>query len=149
MNLFYLQGNQIQLYKYQLFYKGPKGEDQIVYFPSNEEAEFHKNRLLKQFSADGNEAPEFVITDLDTSSVSWMDGIDVGNEQQMKKAEEIFEMGKDAYMESLESTTIEDLTNAVLMLSSAVVQHGIVKLSDLPLVLRNKINSSLLKGGQE
>lgn len=149
MNLFYLQGNQIQLYKYQLSYKDPKGEDQIVYFPSNEEVELHKNRLLKQFSADGNEAPEFVITDLDTSSVSWMDGIDVGDEQQMKKAEEIFEMGKDAYMESLETTTIEDLTNAVLMLSSAVVQHGIVKLSDLPLVLRNKINSSLLKGGQE
>ena len=113
MRPFYLYGSLIKLYQYALTYTTPETENEegevipsetkTTYFPDLDSLEEGQLILEKLEGCTG-----FSSAPLDTNNVAWLEDIDVGEEQSIEKAVEIWEMGEEAYRDSLNIPTIED-----------------------------------------
>ena len=100
MRPFGLLGNVIQLYHYQLAYTDKDGTQQIAYEIDMPNIEATQQRLERE------ECCNFIVSEIDTTEVNWLEGLDVG-ECNMEKAIELWQMGEKAYNEMLNAPTTE------------------------------------------
>lgn len=94
MYLFRMCGRIVQIYRYQAYHLeivNPEEEPELVtsYYPTLEEAEAVTSE-------------DDTLTELDTSTYEWMDGIEVPDvDDTYAEAVKIYDMGKEAYMRQL------------------------------------------------
>ena len=93
---FLLQGNTIQIYRYQLNYTDAEGNKQTHYAIDLPNIEAEQDRLER----DG----AFTVSELYTTDFEWLDGLDIG-ECNMEKAVEIWKAGEAAYIAALNAPT--------------------------------------------
>ncbi len=113
MRPFYLYGSLIKLHQYALSYTTPEkhtedgetipSESKTEYFPDLNSLE-EGQAMLERFEG----CTGFTTEKLDTAGLQWLEDIDVGEEQSMEKAIEIWQMGEEAYQDLLNTPTIED-----------------------------------------
>lgn len=91
-----VNGSLVELLHHYITYTDGEGNENTVFVRDQQEVELMK-RQLEIFE----EAINFVVGDIDTSSYEWLDGIDVGTQDNaMQKAIEIYNMGEQAYLDS-------------------------------------------------
>ena len=102
MRPFCLYGQTITLFHYSLSYKDRDGVSQERGCVTMRELEVGQTRLEEEGASD------FVTAELDLTDVEWLEGITVDEGYSMEQAVEIWQMGKTAYMEKINTPTIEE-----------------------------------------
>lgn len=94
---FRVNGSLVELLHHYIKYTDGEGNENTVFVRDQQEVELMK-RQLEIFE----EATDFVVGNIDTSSYDWLEGLDVGTQDNaMQKAIEIYNMGEQAYLDSI------------------------------------------------
>lgn len=102
MKPYRVQGTKIEVLRRRLDYRTPEGEEKSLLELDEESALFQQNRL----AADG--CTDFTLTEVDTSDVDWLDGIEIGETRSpMAEADRIYAMGEEAYLAQKNALTVE------------------------------------------
>ncbi len=102
MKPYRVQGTKIEVLRWRLDYRTPKGEEESLLELDKESAVFQQNILTAEGCTD------FALTGVDTSDVEWLDGIEIEETRNpMAEADRIYAMGEQAYVAQKNALTVE------------------------------------------
>ena len=99
---FFLSGTTITLYRYSLSFLDSEGNSKTSYFFNMAALEYEKSMLQE------NGCTGFVTAELDTSTVEWLEGINVDEGESMEQAVAIWQMGETAYWQMINAPTTDE-----------------------------------------
>ncbi len=102
MKPYRVQGTKIEVLRWRLDYRTSEGEEESL-FELDEESTLFRQNILR---AEG--CTDFMLAQVDTVDVEWIDGIDIGEKRNpMAEADRIYAMGKEAYLAQKNALTVE------------------------------------------